>query len=550
MLDFRTTKKGPVPAFSLDKRDHLRRQTMRKREWRAVIMLPLAIGVVVYFVMHLLEQYHAASAQPKIQDATFTPMSQPILANAPPLPSESAIVAMTEGARELMKNPQGVYLHIGETDPITLAWMREQLALDAKSPPVPQRFTARELVGGNIHAGVPALVSGRIEDSISAVPDGADEGYQRLLLALDEQQFAEVLAPPEAANLIIGHNVQVVGRFLGHDQLPSASGVTVKVPLIAARVVSEDADVSQDLGVPREWQSGGEWRLPDDLFADLSDERTVIETRPYYYLLGQVKLDLTSPDVYADAIDGNARANDIHQDPDAFRNKPVRFVATVLRAWEDPDVAKDQPFGVGRCIRILAYHSDFGPITETIDGEAKTRSKIVQRMFEFAITGSQPIPEPRTQLSVTGRFLKFHAIPVKENQARDRAHKLQRQSDKVYAYFLIAHSYGAAPPPPPAGQTRTEFVVGMSIAATVLVLLTVFYFQMRKENRAADHMQVQVRKLRETRRGLRGKILPATGDVPAVAPDASAASTPAAPGAPAAATPETPSAGDVDHPPA
>jgi hypothetical protein len=508
MIDFGTNKKGSPPGFSLDKRDQLRRHSMRKREWRAAIMLPFAIAAVVWFVIHVLHQVKDASSQPKLQDDVLAPMSQPILASAPPLPSEADIAAVADDARELMKNPQGVYLHIGELDAITLAWMRLQLAVDDASPPVPQRFTARDLILGDVHAGVPALISGRIEDSVQAVPEGAPEGYQRLLLALEDQQFAEVLAPPECANLIIGHDVQVVGRVLGQDQLPTASGVTVKVPLIAARVVSEDAHARDELGLARQWQSGGEWSLPADLFAELSDERTIIETRPYYYMLGQVKLDLSSPDAYVDVIDGNARANDIHHDPDQFRGRPVRFVATVYRSWEDLDVAKDQPFGVSRCVRVLAYHSDFGPITETIDGVAKTRTKIVQRMYEFAITGSQPLPPPMAQIMVTGRFLKFHAIPVKENQARDRAHKLQRQSDKVYTYFTIANGYQDAPLPPPAGLSRTEFAVGLSISAVVLVMLGVFWRQMRKESRAADHMQEQVRKLRDTRRGLRGKTAP------------------------------------------
>ncbi|MBA3708804.1 MAG: hypothetical protein H0W83_08310 [Planctomycetes bacterium] len=545
MIDFGVNKKGNAPAFSLNKRDQMSRQTMRKREWRAAIMLPFAIAAVIYFVYQSFHVVQDATARPKIVDESIAAMPQPILADASPLPTAAAIDGMVEGARELMKNPQGVYLHIGELDALTLAWMREQLALDAAAPPIPQRLNARDLIAGDLHAGVPALISGRIEDSVAAVPEGMADGYQRLLLSLDDHQFAEVLAPPEAGSLVIGHEVQVVGRFLGHDTMPTASGVAVKVPLVAARVVAENDRAASELGLEREWQSGGEWTMPADLFSDLSDERTIIETRPYYYLLGQVKLDLSTPDAYAKVLDGNARANDIHQDPDKFRNVPMRFTATVYRAWEDPDVARDQPFGVSRCVRILAYHSDFGPITENIDGVEKTRTRIVQRMYEFAVTGSQPIPQQGALISAIGRFMKFHALPVKENQARDRAHQVQRQSDKVYTYFLIANGYSEAPPAPPA---RFHYPLwGLIVTLVILALLTVFWFQMRRENRQADQVQVQVRKFRDTRRGLRGKLagVPARAVLAVTGPTAPTAPTTTASEDPAPAPPADPPAPDL-----
>ncbi len=498
MLDFGAKPKGPPPPFSLDKRDQVRRTHMRKREWRAAIMLPVAIvavGLFIHFLMKMRDDLSAIKNSAMIEtDLRLAPMAQPVLADAQALPSSSALEAQKEGADQLLANPRGVYLHIGELDALTLAWARAQLELDAQNPPVPQRLIARDMVLNDVHAGVPALVSGRLEDSIEAPIDGSDERYRRLLLALDEHQFAEVLAPADSAQLVVGHDVQLVGRFLGYDHLPAVDGTKSTVPLLMARVVRPvEAAEAPDTGA--EWSHGGPAALPEHLFDEVSDERTMVETRPYYYLLGQVKLDLSTGGVYDKALDLNTIADDVHQDPDSFRDKPMTVRGVVYRAWEDAEVAQDKPFAVSRAIRVLFYKRDYGPITETIDGVEQKRNKFVQRLFEASISGDQPLPEQGEAIQVTGRFLKFHAIPVKSNDARDRAHSLQRQSDKVYTYFLVGNAYQLLPPP----KMYDFSLVEKTAVAIIIVMVVMFWRLSRREKVAAENVQVQIKKLRRTR---------------------------------------------------
>src|SRR3954469_9652980 len=90
MIDF-TGKKAPPPSFSLDKRDQLRRSQMRKREWRAVIMLPVAIVVVAFFIDFLVKMRDdigpIGRASPLTGEIKLAPMPLPTLDAARPLPS-------------------------------------------------------------------------------------------------------------------------------------------------------------------------------------------------------------------------------------------------------------------------------------------------------------------------------------------------------------------------------------------------------------------------------------------------------------------------------
>lgn len=530
MLDFGARSKGPPPAFSLDKRDQVRRTHMRKREWRAAIMLPVAIvavGLFIHFLMKMRDDLGAIKNASLIEtDIRLAPMAQPVLSDAAPLPSASALEAQKEGAEQLLANPRGVYLHIGELDALTMSWARAQLELDARNPPIPQRLIARDMVLNDVHAGVPALVSGRLEDSVEAPIEGSDEHYRRLLLALDEHQFAEILAPADAEQLVVGHDVQMVGRFLGYDKVPAADGSSATVPFLIARVVRPlEAAEAPDTGL--EWSRGGPTALPEHLFDEVNDERTMLETRPYYYMLGQVKLDLSTTGVYDKPVDLNAAADEVHQDPDAFRNKPTTVRGVVYRAWEDVEVAQDKPFGVSRAIRVLFYKRDYGPITETVDGVEQKRNKYVQRLFEASISGDQPLPERFDMIQVTGRFLKFHAIPVQSNHARDRAYSLQRQSDKVYTFFVVANAYQVMPP----AMTYDFTLIEVAMVSIIIVMVVMFWILSRKEAKSAEHAQEQIKKLRRTRTVLVEKSAAksqesAAGSPPQIAPDPPAAPQP------------------------
>jgi hypothetical protein len=518
MIDF-TNRKGPPPSFSLDKKDQARRSHMRRREWRAVLMLPLAIAVLAFFIDFLVKMGNDLGAvganEPFTGELPLPAMPQPTLDGAKPLPSQVELDAAHARAQALLVNPQQLQQNLGSLDAVSIDWARAQFARDATDPPVPQRLMARDLVLKEARPATPALIGGQLIESVEAQIPGGDSSMQRLLIALDENQFAEVIAETDAKSVPVGNAVQVVGRVLGYDQLPGPNGTSVTVPLIASRVarVDESGAGAKELGVDREW-SGMVGAMPSDLFTDVNDELALVETRPYYYLLGQVRNDLTTPGVYDTVVDLNERGNEVHGDgkiggPDKFRDSPVTVRGIVHKAWEDPQVAEDKPFGVDRVQRILFYRSDFGEITEN----GVVKKKIVQRLFEAAVSGSQPLPKPGDAISVTGRFLKFHAIPVKLNVERDIAHGVQRQSDKVYTYFVVANGYRLIPPPPMYSFTGFE----IAIISVVIVTLLVFWRLSRKEKVAAASVQEKIRGLRRRRVELVEK--PKT----AAAPSASAA---------------------------
>jgi hypothetical protein len=170
-------------------------------------------------------------------------------------------------------------------------------------------------------------------------------------------------------------------------------------------------------------------------------------------------------------------------------------------------------------LRVLLYRSDWGPITETIDGKTEKKNKWVSRLFEFAIVTDKPLPAPRTEIRITGRFFKYRAIPVTPNVLRDRANDVsQRQSDNVYTCLAVAADYTQVPPPPLFEASP----LGIALGVGALLMGFAFWRMSRRDAAGSDKLQEQIKKLRETRRALEAKA--------AVAP-------PAATAGPAAAVP-------------
>ena len=543
MLDF-TNRKPPPPAFSLDRKDHLRRSQMRRREWRTVLMLPLAIlavAVFIHFAVQKTNSFGTVSAhRPLAPGDQLQPMAKPVLDLAPALPDPGQISAAAPAAAKLLASailPDAV----NATDPLALAYAKAELAADAVSPPIPQRLGASDLLLGSVRSGTPVSLTGQLVD----IHEGAPGSFRRLLLSLDHGQWAIALSDADQP-LTIGDQVQAVGRFLGFDRLPVVGGAQERVPLIVARVVVPvEAPAPTDPKLLPEWSRGGVFQMPENLFADLDDERTYIESRPYYYLLNQVRLEASTPGVFEHPYDLNKHGDDVHQAPDTFRDQMMKVRGVVYRAWEDPDVAQDKPFGISRVVRALIYRNDFGPITETIDGVAIRRDRLVERLFEVAMVTDQPVPQVGQDIIATGHFLKFHAIPVKADAYRDRVHGVERQSGNAYTYFLVTGPYQIIPP------ADSYSFSGLEIAIVSLILGTmgVFWFLSRKERTAADVVQGQVRRIRTSRQVLLGRKVaggPVAGAaaLPPVAPRSDAPATPQA----AADLPPPPADAPVDPP--
>jgi hypothetical protein len=514
MLRFDRTKQ-PIPGFSLDRRDHVRRRTLQRREWRLLLTMPIAL-VLMAVLIHMLNGYrellHDGPDEPVIVERTLSAMPPARLADAADLPSAAAIAAVSPEIRSLMAD-RAIIRHDDELDAVALAWADLLLAADRTAPPIPQRVIARDLVLGGVMPGAAVTLHGRLIDSIAA-PVAGGETRQRLVLELDEQQQAVVIADATAGSLTIGRPIQILGRYLGPVVMPSgdasAKGTTL-MPLIAARTARPDASgpsaTEPDL---EEMRGGVPAQLPTNLYDDLSDERMVLESRPYYYLLGQAKIDADAPANLADADSGNLRADDIHQDPPTFRGRPFTVTGTVYRTWEDPNVRRDQPFGVARVQRMLLWSRDMGKITEQVDGKAVLKSQIL-RLYEVCVSGDQPVPARGERVAITGRFFKFRAIPVQPDALRDQRNRVVRQSDHVYTFVFVAAGYRLIPPPP-----RYELGSFDVIAAVVTIsLVGLLFFLRRRDKRLEEQVGGQIRQLRKTRLALKS---PASTEPPSTTP--------------------------------
>jgi hypothetical protein len=546
MLDFTPKKPSGQARFTLDPAERMRAAapTSKRRVWHLISLMAVMLvsGWMFYgFLKHLRTAINPTTDQLK-HEVVAGPMERPSIEALPPMPSAAAVAAQAESAQELLKGGSAP-LWIDQPDAGTMAWVEAQFAHDRAQPPLPQRVTAKDLVLGYVRAGSTVLVSGLLEDSRPAPVEGADHGWQRMVVAIEPHRYVELIAPDSAGGLEVGKEIQAVGRYLGPGALPAAdrpapaAGASaaepgkpaaepapVKLPVIAARVVSSVEAVA---AADNPYTMSGAWRLPDDIYQNVDDNLLILETRPYYYLLGQVKLDLTTPGVFDHPADGNRTANDIHKQPADFRGKVFTVHGHVFHAWEDEAVAKDHPFGVDRVVRVIMWSEDWGPYEQQdANGKITVSNKLVLRAFEIAAISHQPLPQPGEVITATGRFLRLRAMEVKPNANRDARSGYQRQSDRANTFLFVTNEFTVVPPEDKYDGTTLSIItlVGAAIFSGMLLILA------RKEVKREELVFDSVRKLRATRNALDAK-KKAAGAKPADAaapPEADAGGTPAA----------------------
>jgi hypothetical protein len=534
MLDFRSDKpKGPPPVYAIDKANRGKATTIRQREWRLIISLPIAIAALVWMIWHLKSAWEegASRKDPITLQTPAVAAPAATLEGADALPPQSVLDAQAPLLAKLRTTPDQMQATVGlDLDAITLAWGLAQIANDQQSPPIPGRPTAEDLINHEVRLGAPMVATGKLVDARVAAVEGGPE-LARLLISLDGGQQLLAVGPINVATLTAGEDVQVVGRYAGSALLPrQGGGEAVRMPLMTARAANRLSASGEDVLV--EYHTGFT-ATPAGLYDEIDDERTVVETRPYYYQLGQVVADRAFTDPYAEAKNLNLDGNAIHQAPAAWRGKPATVRLFVFDAWEDKLVARDKPFGVQRVVRILGYKRDWSTITmENAKGQPEDRFQLVLRMFEVAAITDKPLPTKGELVTATGRFLKVRAIPVKPDPTRDRQHGIRRQNpDRVYAFLMTANDWSFVPPPTPWDFSWLTVL----LLAVVVVVTVVMIIATRKDAAAASKVPLQVRKLRAQRVQLSAK---AAAPPPAADP----ASPPPAPTAPSDQTtpPEPP----------
>lgn len=458
-----------------------------RKELHLVVLGLLAVAAVAMW--QIADRVETARAGEVAPDPALAEMRPPILNQLPVLPAPQAVAEQRTPIVEMMRAGQRPSLLTG-LDAGIMAWVEELEAGDRARPPLPQRVSAEDFGRRLVQPGQALLTSGRLEDLGPAAVEGGEGGWRWLSLVLADGQYAVALARDDGSAFVLNDRVDVVGRYLGRIEAGTAGGVQ-EMPLIAARQVTP-ARSGTGNAIPegmREFY--GALRLPADLYQDVDDERPLIETRAYYYTVGQVKAEGATPAVYADPLDANRIANDIHQRPDEFRGRVGTVRGMVYHAWEDEQIAADKPFDVRRVGRVLLFRRDIGPITE--DGVTKTKS--VLRLFELAVVGDQPLPEPGVEIEATGRFVKWRAIKVDRDRPEDRTSNFAGGAGKVYSMFFVVPSYR---------QVVRQGVDWMPVKITISVLAGIFFIAMlaylHRDRGAERRMRDSVALLRETRR--------------------------------------------------
>jgi hypothetical protein len=532
MLNFQKKKPAKGVAFSLDpvQREQAKAPLARRR-YTHLLFLAGVMCISGYLLWSYFDKIRN-SLNPVTnrlnQEITLTPMVKPSIVDLPAMPDAATIAAnQAEVPDHLAKGT--VPLWIDQPDATTMAWVAAKLASDRSAPPLPQRVEARDLALRRVKVGENIAITGMLEDSQPALVAGASDGYQRLLVSLPNQQYMEVIAQESARELLIGEEVVVVGRYLGFATLQPEGGATdarapagalagdapdalpadhpspirarphhIEVPLVAARTVVKPAVQRETLNP---YVMDRSWKLPEDIYQNLDDDLLMIETRPYYYTLGQVLLDRRTPEIFATAKNANECAGDIHKDPAKFRGELFTVSGHVFHAWEEIAVAQDQPFGVERVVRIILWNENWGD-WEVSDGKnVKTTRKLILRAFEFAAITNEPLPLPGAIITANGRFLRLRSMEVKANEARsarDRQMGIQRQSERAHTFLFVTDGFTAAPVPPQAD--RTWLMIGVLFAGLLLAggLLRLSWRESKKKDLVYD----SVRKLRESRHAL------------------------------------------------
>jgi hypothetical protein len=513
-------RRSAPPPFSLDHMDiaraKLQRRKLSRTEWRMVLFLPILLGLMVWTMWDWKDRIAAAMAGAIEQlpaTATLAPMVRPDWEVLPVLPDAASIAAARPDAEALVQAGVGVPLTATGLDAITLAWAEVRLEADRLTPPLPQRLVARDLLlADRLRLGTPLILEGRIEDRLAGNVAGSDRPWQRLLLAIDEGQFVEVLSVARSAvDIPIGTAVRVTGRLLTYDER-TVGATSIQLPVALGRVIVEAAAPSDERDAMAEFHRP--FSMPEDVFSEVDDLRLWTETKPYYHLLGQVLRDQTTAGAWDGAPDGNQAADDIHMRPADFRGKPFRITGFVYEAWEDHEVARDQPFGVGRVVRMLLWRRDLAPVTESVNGVEKRAVKAVLRLYEFAAITDQKPPPRGTLVTTHGRFLKKRAIPVKVDERRDQANGVQRQSDRVYTWMFVTGPWSDVE----VEQATQMGPLGWISSGIALVLLLVGVVWWRREvSDAARQRREQGAAARAAARANRKRAAGTAGDPPSAA---------------------------------
>jgi hypothetical protein len=426
-----------------------------------------------------------------------------------PLPSYEAVKARAGDLDRLLNDPQLARYSLKPVDDLCFAWVRAQLSRDRETRPVMQAHSAEDLVFKRVTHGRAVLVSGTLVEVRDAqVPGLEDEEWLRATVALDNADdvpvFLYVLAPKWAApgdedgadGLSPGLELRVVGRYLGTGSLPTSGGGKQNVPVIAASALAHASktQVTDLLALP-DGTDGATWNENPEVFDSIDDypgnpRQSVLERRPYYYLLGQVRLDMSTPGAFGDAKPMDVHSEVLYRNPSEHRGEVYTVRGKVWDAWMDDQVRRDQPYGVGRVMRIWLYRTVFG-----------IGDKPFRDLYEVAILapGDSLLPKRGEEVEVTGRFMKVQLYHTPASNFHYLIDDQVQQNEDVLFKFIVAPSMKIIPEASEMSYLGWK-IVFLVVSFSFFALMGFLIF--RDERHDNDYRQ-GVRKIRATRRRLK-----------------------------------------------
>ena len=499
---------------------------MKSRERFKMLLLAVAMTVAVAALwMGGNDTDTQAGAQNSLfaqaEDLELSPMDLPDLSKLPALPSyDPTIIGLASDVAHINNNPDDLPILMGGgLTATTVAWARSQIMDDRQQPPVPQAFEARDLVFGKVTMGVPIMLSGTVlakaDAAITNVGPGVDEAWVHYTVMIDEEhnQFAHIIAPQwalgdeeSAEGPQAGEPVRLVGRYVGVQRFATLKGgAGQKMPVVAARRIrtrdDQSGKITNLLNLSPLEEHHQQFRRDPTVYDTINDTLPVLELRPYYYTIGHVKADISTPGVYDNPQSASELCAQLHKRPKDFRGQVFTVDGTVKDVADDYQVSLDKPYGTDRIIRIRLYKTIIGvEHEEQFAGEVTTHKRAVMHGFELAVLAhaDTPSPKPGDRVQATGRFVKVRGYKMDVNPIQDAINNFQRQSENVYFKFFVVPDMEIIKP-----QRFNDFWFRVVFTIVALSFGTMMGVLIHKDETTSDDYKRNVRKLRRQRRQLR-----------------------------------------------
>ena len=421
---------------------------LRTRDLIALLSIVVSLVLVIACIVYIDEQASKAKItdKEKVLGTALQEMPDPDLEQVPVLPSIEDMSQFKEQVDWVINNPAELSARLNGYSTTSFAWLRKQLELDSKQGPLPQYFSVQDIIIDGLAFGTPTVVSGLLLNTRTVTVTDSNEEWQWMVIEAQDHQFIMLLVPGHVQDYTIGNPVKIVARSMGLMKIPGHDDHWM--PLLGARNVYEpkDTGVESDFGVISP--------TPDlstvnesELFETIDDERTVLELRPYFYLLGKINLiDSYDENVYENAVPANPISGKMHDNPSAYRGQVFTVRGRVLDVFKDDLVKRQKPYNIEKVSRVLLWALVKEKYQEqnTYTGEITEKITHVRHTYELAVIGDVGELSVGQIVEATGRFLKVHGIPMDRSSNRDRVFG-KLQSDNFYSKMFVVPNLNIIP---------------------------------------------------------------------------------------------------------